>query len=674
MKIRRIELEHFRQFYGKQCLDLSVDPKKNVTLVHAENTYGKTTLLNAVLWALFEQVTKKFERPDDIVNHVAVKEGAQCAEVGVEFDSNDRTYFIKRVFNRARVGNNKSDVKGFEIIKGDHKPLTAPATLVESIMPPEMAKYFFFDGEAAENYSCVENFRQISQAVRNILGCHLAERAVADLQSHEKTLTRQIGQHTSDSKLKEIEESLARVQGEIEATEKAISIIKDNSATYRENLNALEGELRTLEAAKQIQEQRDDKKGQLKRVTESIDLAQRRLVEWLAKYGTSLVSSNITNDTLSFIDSEATRGKIPSPYNEEFVRGLLEAEKCICGTPLTVGSASCVCVMNLLKNAATAETAGRVVKARSLLTTLAHRRAEANAERTRILKEQSRHLEERNRLEQQIEELGKKLETSQVKDIASKERRRQEYQRAIDKTQHDLGGLQGQLAFKKREKVGLETQLEELARKDRMSAGLLRKRELVVQSSGILGTLLKQYEEESRSTIQRKINEVLDTVSHRARKCRLKDDFSLELVDSDNRPLGKSGGENQLLSLVFLASLVQFAESRIGDEKFLLKPGTVAPLVLDSPFGQLDTQYRVESARYIPAIAPQVLLLVTTSQGDEKVLEALAPYIGREYVLIAENAEPKGSRTVSKLSLNGREIKTAAYSCERTLTRIERIR
>jgi DNA sulfur modification protein DndD len=50
MKIKKIELQNFRQFYGEQSLLLSTNVTKNVTLVHAENTVGKTTLLNAVLW------------------------------------------------------------------------------------------------------------------------------------------------------------------------------------------------------------------------------------------------------------------------------------------------------------------------------------------------------------------------------------------------------------------------------------------------------------------------------------------------------------------------------------------------------------------------------------------------------------------------------------------------
>ena len=37
MLIHSIEIFNFRQFYGRQQINFSIDPKKNITLIHAEN-------------------------------------------------------------------------------------------------------------------------------------------------------------------------------------------------------------------------------------------------------------------------------------------------------------------------------------------------------------------------------------------------------------------------------------------------------------------------------------------------------------------------------------------------------------------------------------------------------------------------------------------------------------
>ena len=49
---------------------------------------------------------------------------------------------------------------------------------------------------------------------------------------------------------------------------------------------------------------------------------------------------------------------------------------------------------------------------------------------------------------------------------------------------------------------------------------------------------------------------------------------------------------NQLLGLAFTGAIAKFAKERQADVDDILLPGTVAPLVVDSPFGHLDPLYR----------------------------------------------------------------------------------
>ena len=47
MILEKMILENFRVFEGTQEIVFSNDPIKNVTIIHAENGFGKTTLLKA---------------------------------------------------------------------------------------------------------------------------------------------------------------------------------------------------------------------------------------------------------------------------------------------------------------------------------------------------------------------------------------------------------------------------------------------------------------------------------------------------------------------------------------------------------------------------------------------------------------------------------------------------
>lgn len=118
--------------------------------------------------------------------------------------------------------------------------------------------------------------------------------------------------------------------------------------------------------------------------------------------------------------------------------------------------------------------------------------------------------------------------------------------------------------------------------------------------------------------------------------------------------------------------MIKFCRERslsVGDP--LLIPGIVAPLVLDSPFGQLDNTYRVDTANFIAVMAEQVALFVSSSQGSQDVLEILSKRVGKEYILISENRGPRNGKKSEALVLNGHRYETSLFGCEKDMTRIE---
>ena len=76
MKLEKLTLENFRQFYGHQEIIFSGYNDRNVTVIHAENGFGKTTLLNAFLWVLHGSkfLTGDFEQKDRLINEKAVRD------------------------------------------------------------------------------------------------------------------------------------------------------------------------------------------------------------------------------------------------------------------------------------------------------------------------------------------------------------------------------------------------------------------------------------------------------------------------------------------------------------------------------------------------------------------------------------------------------------------------
>ena len=53
MLIKKLKLKNFRQYIGEQEIQFSTDREKNVTVLIGVNTSGKTTLVRAFEWILY---------------------------------------------------------------------------------------------------------------------------------------------------------------------------------------------------------------------------------------------------------------------------------------------------------------------------------------------------------------------------------------------------------------------------------------------------------------------------------------------------------------------------------------------------------------------------------------------------------------------------------------------
>ena len=84
MLLKSLRLLNFRQYEGTQRVEFSVDSDKNVTVILGDNTFGKTTLLQAFNWCFYGKVN--LLNPEMLLNYdVADGMGnGETADVEVE--------------------------------------------------------------------------------------------------------------------------------------------------------------------------------------------------------------------------------------------------------------------------------------------------------------------------------------------------------------------------------------------------------------------------------------------------------------------------------------------------------------------------------------------------------------------------------------------------------------
>lgn len=69
MLIKKLKLKNFRQYIGEQEIQFSTDREKNVTVLIGVNTSGKTTLVRAFEWILYN--TNEFDDKNLLNKNIA---------------------------------------------------------------------------------------------------------------------------------------------------------------------------------------------------------------------------------------------------------------------------------------------------------------------------------------------------------------------------------------------------------------------------------------------------------------------------------------------------------------------------------------------------------------------------------------------------------------------------
>jgi DNA repair exonuclease SbcCD ATPase subunit len=134
MELEKIYLQNFCLFIGKQEVDMSISENKNIVLFVGGEESGKSTILKAINWCVFNLATQNLLNKE--VSD-SLKEGeSTIVQVNLEGYSRNKPLTIER---RVLIKKEKERLKVIEhsfMILYDHK--IASAELVEKLKMPLM--------------------------------------------------------------------------------------------------------------------------------------------------------------------------------------------------------------------------------------------------------------------------------------------------------------------------------------------------------------------------------------------------------------------------------------------------------------------------------------------------------------------------------------------------------
>jgi DNA sulfur modification protein DndD len=264
----------------------------------------------------------------------------------------------------------------------------------------------------------------------------------------------------------------------------------------------------------------------------------------------------------------------------------------------------------------------------------------------------------RNR-EEDIHEIHQALGGKDDEEVQNLEAKRKAHLLEKDAQNAKLGALDRDLDGFKEDLVRLTDQIKQIEDQQEVAARAQRRVDAVEECSRVLQAILDAETAELRPILNNEIDGHFRKIIDREYWAELSPDYKLrirkripgseageEVTEID---VALSTGQRQVTSLVFIASLLALARKR-SEIPTILKglSGSEYPLVTDSPFGSLSI-FRFGVAKWVPDLAPQVVLLVSPRQFDGDVADALRETgrIGKRYYLayhgpsIPDRAQPQ---------------------------------
>ncbi|MDB9456787.1 AAA family ATPase [Dolichospermum circinale CS-534/05] len=655
MRLTSIKLCNFRSFYGKTPeIILANGDIRNTTMIYGSNGAGKTSILNGFTWVLYEKFSAAFASTEQLVNKRAIAESqpGQPVECSVEigWEHENIRYRAKR---GCRVYKNQSDL--IETGKtqltmwlggddGQWKiPNQFPEEIITQILPLSLHQYFFFDGERIEEIVRSHNKAEIAEAIRIFLGVEVIELSIKHLKEAKKSLETEF-KNIGDSETKQLLTKQQKQELEIENINKRQTEINQELEYQQVFKKEVSNKLRELSAVKELQEKRQNLESQRDSLRAELKKTRENLKKVISARGYTVLLTETTAKFREIFTDLKKRGELTAGISREFVNDLLNTGRCICGADLREGTHTHFHVKNLMRKAGSSTVEETAIRMSAQVDEIDKQAVafweEADREQLRI--QQLR--ENLNQVELELTTIEEQLRKDPNEEISNLQKRLDEIESKIDELNREQGANHQELSHLK---ISMDTLIKQISKqKQNEEKQFLAQRRINATQDAIerLSEVKNRQENQFRLQLEQRVQEIFSEISFTPYIPKISENYELSLVENTTgieAPVAASTGENQILSLSFIASIIDKVREWSEKKKMMMVPdSSTFPIVMDSPFGSLDANSRRHIARTIPKLANQLVVLVTKTQWRIEVEEEIVDKIGKEYVLVYYSSKP----------------------------------
>ena len=365
MLLKSIKLENFRQFRNESIDFAQGEGGKNVTIIIGENGTGKTTFAQAFFWCLYGET----EFSDKIIlNKMVATEMTPGSEekvrvtLALRHGEVDYTLIRGQAYRKDYSNKVKGDNTVFDIAVKDASGITSYIKKsqceaeVKSILPKELSRYFFFDGERIEkmskDISTGKKATDFAEAVKGLLGLNAMISAIGHFNpksrygvigSYEKSFDSR-----SNTKIQEYSAKIDKCNTRLEEIDAALEELDAQKAAAETRKSEKVIELKQYSEGEKLQKQKENLQKQIDEITRMRATVYKTMCKDFNTSMSPFISLSLTMRALEVLSRHDYSGKDIPFIRDKTIQYLLKQKICLCGTHLDEGSVPYEKVKSLL--------------------------------------------------------------------------------------------------------------------------------------------------------------------------------------------------------------------------------------------------------------------------------------------------------------------------------------
>lgn len=637
MLLESIKLENFRQFRNEYIKFAQGIDGKNVTIIKGNNGTGKTTFAQAFFWCMYGETEFSDKNMLNKLVSTEMKPGQEeKVQVTLKLIHGNVSYTLIReqIYRKDYSNRVKGDNTVFDIAIKDASGNTSyvKKTLcegeVKSILPKELSKYFFFDGERIENMSKdISTGRKASdfaEAVKGLLGLNAIFSAIQHFNPRIKNSVISSYENSysagSNTKIQEYKGTIESCNEEIERIDARLKELENQieQATSRKTEKS--------EAIKQYVEGeklQGDKEKLLQRI-ETAKASRSTVIKEITKdFNANMsffFSASLIFRSLEFLSDKDFAGKDIPFMHAKSIEYLLKQKVCICGTHLDEGSVPYNRVKELID----------FLPPQSISTTISDfkkeskRRANSRQDLYGNVREKLAVISEQD---DEIIDLTDDLRAIEVK-LSGRDVREnvrainteiQLCDQIISKSKTDYDSLLIKKGRLEQERDRADTERRNLSLLDDKNKKIEVYKAYAERIYKELQAVYVSSEAEIRRKLEATINEIFKTIYEGGLSLTIDEKYHISVYADDyDGDVETSTAQSISVIFAFISGIIKMArENRNAtDENSKLLSSEPYPLVMDAPLSAFDKRRIKTVCESLPNIAEQVIIFIKDTDGE----------------------------------------------------------